>query len=112
MATGVLNKIRAMSEPGRLESRAVTSRDWLEHWPAAVVLVLAAILVFAYLGVTASGPTKATRSKSVEHPQVRVPTAWDGMALIDSDFARANDDLVIRAIRGCDHLTATSLRCS
>ena len=67
------------------------------HWPLAILLVAAAVLVFSGLGEdylwSDEGDTAVFASNIVKHG---VPTAWDGTALIDSDKGkRLNGDLVM-----------------
>lgn len=70
---------------------------WWAHWPLAVVLAVAGVLVFTNLHLdylwSDEGDT-AVLAKSIL--KFGVPTAWDGVTFTDSDFgARLNDDFVM-----------------
>ena len=67
------------------------------HWPLAILLTLAAVLVLSRLGQdylwSDEGDTAVFASNIVQHG---VPKAWDGTSLIDSDKGkRLNDDLLM-----------------
>ena len=73
------------------------SSGWQRHWPVGVVLAAAAFLLFAGLGrdyLWADEGDTAILAESIL--KFGVPTAWDGVTLIDSDYgARLNDDFVM-----------------
>src|SRR3990172_12838795 len=85
---------------------------WQPHWPIAVVLALAAALLFPNLGRDSlwadEGDTAVLAGSILKSG---VPTAWDGVTFTDSDFgARLNDDLVMVSHPWLQYyLTAASL---
>jgi len=68
-----------------------------DYWPLAAVLAIAATLLFVRLDrdyLWADEGDTAVLAKSIL--RFGVPTAWDGVSFIDSDFgARLNDDFVM-----------------
>ena len=78
-------------------SLGVVHRQWHRHWPFAVVLAIAAVLLFADLGGdyfwADEGDTAVLASSILDSG---VPRAWDGVTFSDSDLGeRVNDDLVM-----------------
>ncbi|HZR78875.1 MAG TPA: glycosyltransferase family 39 protein [Chthoniobacterales bacterium] len=67
------------------------------HWPVAIVTVLAGVLLFANLGggyLWADEGDTAVLARNIL--KSGVPSAWDGVTFMDSDFgARVNDRLVM-----------------
>ena len=74
-----------------------THNSYWRHWPLAIILAVAAVLVFTglqrdYLWAD-EGDTAVLARNILKHG---VPTAWDGVTFIDSDFgSRLTDDLVM-----------------
>ena len=72
-------------------------RAWRDYWPLGPILLLAAFLLFTGLHrdyLWADEGDTAVLAKSIL--KFGVPTAWDGVSFIDSDYgARLNDDLVM-----------------
>ena len=74
-----------------------THKSYWRHWPLAAILAVAAVLVFTglqrdYLWAD-EGDTAVLARNILKHG---VPTAWDGVTFIDSDFgSRLTDDLVM-----------------
>ena len=70
---------------------------WRPHWPLAVIVTLASLLLFTGLGRdylwSDEGDTAVLGRAILKEG---VPSAWDGRTFTDSDFGtRVNDDLVM-----------------
>lgn len=80
-----------------LAALGARARTWRPHWPLAVLIVVAAALLFTNLHrdtLWADEGDTAVLARNIL--QTGVPTAWDGRTFTDSDFgARVNDDLVM-----------------